>query len=95
VVPCLVSEHHDAIAFKAQISGVVPCLVSEHHDAIAYKTQKSGVVPYLVSEHHDAIIGLAPQYAAHALRRVPHRVEGQKVSFLDLELVPQVLEPRL
>jgi hypothetical protein len=73
--------------------GVVPYLVKKQHDAIA--SHKKGVVPYLVSKHHDAIIGLAPQYAAHALRRVPHRVEGQEVAFLDLELVPQVLEPRL
>lgn len=51
--------------------------------------------PYLVSEDHQAIVGFAPDGPAHALGRVAHGIEGEKVILPDLELVPQVLQPCL
>lgn len=51
--------------------------------------------PHLVSEDHEAIVRLAPDGPTHALGRVAHGVEGEKVLLADLELVAQVLQPRL
>lgn len=51
--------------------------------------------PHLVSEDHEAVVGLAPDGPAHTLGRVAHGVEGEEVVLSDLELVPQVFQPRL
>lgn len=51
--------------------------------------------PHLVCEDHEAVVRLAPDGPAHTLGRVAHGVESEKVVLSDLELVPQVLQPRL
>lgn len=51
--------------------------------------------PHLVGEDHEAVVRLAPDGPAHALGCVAHGVEGEEVVLSDLELVPQVLQPRL
>lgn len=50
---------------------------------------------HLISEDHEAVVRLAPDGPPHTLGRVAHGVEGEKVVLSDLELVPQVLQPRL
>lgn len=50
---------------------------------------------HLVGKDHEAVVGLAPDGATHALGGVAHGVKGEEVILPDLELVPQVLEPRL
>lgn len=51
--------------------------------------------PYFVSEDHEAVVRLAPDGATHTLGGVAHGVKGEEVVLTDLELVPQVLQPRL
>ena len=40
----------------------------------------------LVGEHHDAVVRLAPERPPHALRGVPHGVEGEEVVLPDVVL---------
>jgi len=51
--------------------------------------------PDLISKQHDAVVGLAPETAADTLGSVSHGVKREEVVLSDLELFPQVLEPRL
>lgn len=48
-----------------------------------------------VRQHHDAVVVLAAQHTAQALRRVPHRVEGEEVVLADAVRLAQELESRL
>ena len=51
--------------------------------------------PHLIGKDHEAIVRLAPDGPTHTLGCVAHGIEGEKVVLSDLELVPQVLQPRL
>ena len=44
--------------------------------------------------HHHAIVCLGADDTAHALRALAHSIERQVVALLDLERLPQVLQPR-
>ena len=50
---------------------------------------------YLVSEDHDAIVSFTTDCTPHALSCVTHGIKCQEVIFLDLEVVPQVLQSSL
>lgn len=50
---------------------------------------------HLVGKDHEAVVSLAPDGPTHALGRVAHGIEGQKVILSNLELVPKVFQPRL
>lgn len=45
-----------------------------------------------VRQHHDAVVVFAAQHPPQALRRVPHRVEGEEVVFPDPVRLPQECE---
>lgn len=51
--------------------------------------------PHLVGKDHEAVVCLASDGPTHTLGSMAHGIEGEKVILSDLELVPQVLQPRL
>ena len=43
--------------------------------------------------HHHSVVCFGADDAAHALRRLPHSIKGQVVALLDLEGLPEILQP--